>query len=190
MATKTKSGEPDAPAPVAPRAAEEGMGGELDKVRSILFGEQIRAYETRLRQIEAAFAGQIGALREEMADRFGSVDQVLNAMMTRIEEHMAKDRLANADRDADRQADIAGLQERLDAAERAFADRMQTLEQEYRASLAARADALMATLHTQVEALTQQAQSAQARLDSDKVDRRQLASFMNQLADQLNGAGA
>lgn len=166
------------------------MGGELDKVRSILFGEQIRAYEARLRQMEASFAGQVGALREEMADRFGSVDQVLNAMMARIEEHLANDRQTNAGHDADRQADIASLGERMDAAEKAFTERLQALEQDYRTTLAARADALTAALHTQVEALSLQLQTSHTRLDSDKIDRRQLATFMNQLADQLNGAGA
>ena len=190
MATKTKSGEPESPVADAPRVSEDVMGGELDKVRSILFGEQIRAYEARLRQMEASFAGQVGALREEMADRFASVDQVLNAMMARIEEHMANDRQSNAGRDADRRTEIAGLGERMEAAEKAFAERLTTLEEEYRTALAARADALTAALQAQVDALTSQLQSSHTRLDSDKIDRRQLAAFMNQLADQLNGAGA
>ncbi|MEZ4700681.1 MAG: hypothetical protein R2834_10160 [Rhodothermales bacterium] len=186
MATKAK--QPDEPA--APRAVEDGGMGELEKVRSILFGEQIRAYESRLAQVEGVLNGRIDALRGDMMERFDAMEASIKALAGRLEERLDGEGAQRAGSDAERRAEIAEVGNRLQAAEETLGQRLDAVAQEHREALKARADALMDTLTARVNELSHNLQHTHTQLDANKIDRVQLAAFMNQLADQLKGGAA
>jgi chromosome segregation ATPase len=66
------AGSPVAPAKGEPETAE--TTGNVDKIRDILFGSQMRDYEKKFGRLEARLAGETAELREEIKRRFASLE--------------------------------------------------------------------------------------------------------------------
>lgn len=165
--------------------------GELEKVRSILFGEQIRAHEARLAEVEEALRSDVQGLREEMTARFTALEASMMALAGRLEERLDAEASRRGADDTTQRAELAGLAEGLQKAQQTLQERIESLDRSTRASLDERAGDVSAQLTARLDALAAHVEQAAAGLDAAKVDRRQLATFMNQLADRLSaGDGA
>lgn len=165
--------------------------GELEKVRSILFGEQIRAHETRLAEVEDELRSEVQGLREEMAARFTALEASMMALAGRLEERLDAETTRRGEEQAAQKAELVGLAAGLRSAEQVFNERIEALDRTSRASLDERAGEVTAGLTARMDVLAAQLERATSGLDDAKVDRRQLAAFMNQLAERLSsGDGA
>lgn len=51
--------------------------GELDKVRNILFGRQVKAYEDRFQELEQSLQKMVDDLQQHVEERFTQVEQQL-----------------------------------------------------------------------------------------------------------------
>ena len=67
---QTSHGSASAPLPIE---GELVPGGNLDKVRNILFGAQSRDYERRFARLEERLAKETADLRDDMRRRFDSL---------------------------------------------------------------------------------------------------------------------
>lgn len=165
--------------------------GELEKVRSILFGEQIRAHEARLAEVEDVLRSEVQGLREEMTARFTALEASMMALAGRLEERLDAEASRRGANDATQKVELASLAEGLQKTAQAFQERIETLDQSTRTALEERAGDVSAQLTARLDALAAEVERAASGLDAAKVDRKQLATFMNQLADRLTaGDGA
>jgi hypothetical protein len=151
MAKHTKQNTP------IPDVLDQSSGlGELEKVRTILFGEQIRAFETRMRAIEATFTERLDVLRQDVRTQFAALA-----------------------------AEQGAIAQRLAEVERGLAQRVEAVAQEHQAALQARAEDLHQALSARIDELGERQRSTHVRLDADKIDRTQLAAFLTHFAEQL-----
>ncbi|HAV65271.1 MAG TPA: hypothetical protein DCY13_23225 [Verrucomicrobiales bacterium] len=85
----------------SPAAKGKGaeVGGNVDKIRDILFGTQMRDYEKKFNRLEERLGREVAELREEMKRRFASLEAYLKNEFTVVTDQL------NTERDARGEAD-------------------------------------------------------------------------------------
>lgn len=180
QATQTGQDMPPAGSPAAPPDAS------MDKVRSLLFGSQMRDYERRLAELSDRLASEAARLSEEQSARLAKLDTFLRSEL---------ERLTNQDRQErqERAAAIEDLAGRLTALQRDLSTRISDLDgrvsQEaldlrgaLREQAAEQAEALLRTR----QELTAGLERERARLHDEKTSRDELAQLFTELALRLN----
>ena len=159
--------------------------GNLEKVRDILFGNQMREVDRRFARLEERLSKETRDLKEDIKRRLDALEAYANketdALGTQIRQEHA-DRVEANTRLARDLADTAGTFERRSAAlEEQLARsqrelRQQMLEQHHRLSddLKERIDEVLAALARETH-----------ELRSDKTDRLALASLLKEMAMRL-----
>ncbi len=161
-------------------AGEFPVGNDLDQLRTILFGNQARAIEKRLNDLEL----HLDTVRRELAQRF-------DERITALAESSAED-LAKVEADQNRQN--KDLQDRLDNLAADFNRQMQTVQKELTQQIDNQAtDLQRKLLEFQSEArqrdddLRVELLALGAMLDNQKTGRDELAQMLIQLGEQLQG---
>jgi uncharacterized membrane protein YccC len=73
-AEKAKAGAVESPSQPQLRSEEVGGVGNIEKVRDILFGTQMRDYEKRFARMEERMSREVANLRDETKKRFDAVE--------------------------------------------------------------------------------------------------------------------
>jgi len=63
--------------------------GELDKVRNILFGRQVKAYEDRFDELEQNLHKMIAGLEQRLDDRLGEMEQKIDDLDGQTDHHFS-----------------------------------------------------------------------------------------------------
>src|SRR3979409_1479285 len=103
MSTANKQTAQDAPTdgqagqPLESGAEELGGGGNIDKIREILFGIQMRDYEKRFARLEERLLKESGDLREEAKKRFDSLELYIKHEMEALTERLTAEQHARTE---------------------------------------------------------------------------------------------
>ncbi len=188
MATNKKAISIDAKAAIA--AAESmGSGAEapgVDKIRELLFGNQMQDYDRRFSVMEDRFLQKLRDVESESARGLGSFETSMKKQMESMAAQFRNDKevLAEADKALDRslRENIASLEKRasqtadhLGRVERESMDRLERASQTLRDELRKRGEDLNGTL-----------QRMFADLSNVKTDRNLLAGLFVEIARCLN----
>lgn len=166
--------------------ADGGGPGNVDQIRDILFGRQMRDYEQRFQRLEDSFRQELAALRED-----------LRAQLETLEQHFTRELAAAGaalDREVrDRHADVRGLGEDLRKASDETRARLSDLETdldgratELREQILDRADALARDAQARDERLSGELAAATRELRTIKVDRGTLAQLLADVAMRIS----
>ncbi len=177
--------EPGAPETERRSVAESGSGASIDKVRDILFGNQMREVERRFARLEERLAKDTADLKDETRRRLDALeaharrefealaDQIRAEHADRVDAHAAASgELKEASRSLERR--IATLDDQLSKGHREL--RQQILEQQQHLS-----DDLRAKVEDVLATVAREAQ----QLRSDKTDRAALAALLTEMAVRL-----
>ena len=163
-----------------PDVGEIPMGNDLDQLRSILFGNQARAIEKRLNDLEL----YLDTVRRELTQHF-------EERITSLADSTAAD-LAKVEADQNKQN--KALQDHLDQLAANFNKQLQTAQKELTQQLDKQASDLQRKLlEFQTEArqrdddLRVELLTLGAMLDNQKAGRAELAQFLIQMGEQLQG---
>lgn len=181
----TKPTSPTSPADSKAGAADDLAGGNIDKVRDILFGGQMRDYERRFARLEERLAQETAEMKEEVRRRLAALEQFIkqeaDSLADRIKtEH---DERTDATKDLSREAHenakafekkTGQLDDQIGRAQRD--SRQQILELHQRMS-----DELRQKVEEVLARLNQEA----SELRSDKTDRATLAALLTEMAMRL-----
>jgi hypothetical protein len=161
-------------------AGELPLGNDLDQLRTILFGNQARAIEKRLNDLEL----YLDTVRREMTQQF-------DERITALAESSAED-LAKAEAEQNRQN--KDLQDRLDKLATDLSKQLQAVQKELTQQIDRQASDLQRKLlEFQSEArqrdddLRVELLALGAMLDNQKTGRDELAQMLIQLGGQLQG---
>ena len=90
--TKKSASSPNETAARAPASKGETAGpetaGNVDKIRDILFGSQMRDYEKKFGRFEERLAGETAELREEIKRRFASLEAYVKNEFTALADQL------------------------------------------------------------------------------------------------------
>jgi seryl-tRNA synthetase len=171
---------------VATSAGEELGGGNIDKVRDILFGGQMRDYERRFSRLDERLAQETAALREEVRNRLSALEQFVRQETESLAERIRSehDERSDATKELSREQREAvkafekktgQLDDQLDRAQRETRQQILELHQRMSEELRVRTEELLARLSREA-----------SELRHDKTDRATLAALLTEMAMRLN----
>lgn len=163
--------------------------GNVDKIRDILFGTQMRDYERRFAQTEERLQREATNLREDMGRRLLATEQYLRSELESLSSSLKAE-------ERDRIQGVRDAMDALGATQRDFADRLAMMteqqgqqQRELRALLMEAQRNLsdeMARRHSEMaDALRREA----ASLRDAKADRAALAAMFAEVAERLATGG-
>lgn len=204
---------------VAPETAtpsmDSGMAGELERVRDLLFGRQVKAQDSRLSSLE----NQVQAVQRELTtlleEKITSLNHSLTSQLealrrelsSRLDEQAAKqqtenqttvntltDRLDFQDKDHAEKLRTAqkGLSERIDALSTESNSQLRKIQEE----LSSRTESAQSEFSERINTLRQETRSSDAKLGDDlavlgnmlgsqKVSRREMTQILVEMAQRL-----
>jgi seryl-tRNA synthetase len=183
--TKTKQ-PPPAKKNSKTTSADEAGGGNIDKVRDILFGGQMRDYERRFVRFEERLAQETAELKEDMRKRLAALEQFVKqetaSMADRIKaEH---DERTAAAKDLTRE-----VREGAKAFEKKTAqidDQIEKLQRELRKQILDLHKRLSDDLREKIDDVMARLSQESSDLRNDKMDRAALAALLNEMALRLS----
>ncbi len=157
--------------------------GNIDKIRDILFGNNIRDYDKRFAQLEERLNAAMEDMRAETRRMFGALESYVKDEVRSLLDQIKTEQgdRAEADRTLERELDkllkrVAKDEEHATAAHRearqALLDQSKSLHEE-----------IQAAARTLAEALKRESQD----LRFIKTDRSVLAAVLNEMAARING---
>jgi len=193
---REKEKSPAKPTPVEIAVAEtaEASGASVDKIRDILFGSQIKNYETRFARLEEALARESAEIKDTMRRRLDS----LEAFFKKETESLAS-RL-KAERD-EREETLNEIARELKAASAQLSKKILDLDNKGAQDRSAARQELMAESRKLLDEIRQRNDSLSSLLETRvselrnaKTDRSALAALFVELAVRLkdesdNGKG-
>ena len=169
--------EPIKPAEEAkPRAAAEVQGaGNVEKIRDILFGSQMRDYEHRFARLEETLLKESADLRESTRKRFEALESYLRKEFEVLESRLKAERDERGSAHDTLAKRIGELNDQTSAAHRDLRATMLQQSKELSEEIERRHQEISATLDRRFQ-----------ELRKDKTDRAALAALFTEVALRLN----
>ena len=168
-----------------PAPPDAGGAASIDKVRDILFGNQVREFERRFARLEERILKETSDLKADVWNRVSALEEYTKKEMESLTEHLKADHDDRVESDATLSREIkdsaASLTRRITTVDEQLAKsqrelRQQILEQNQRLSddIRKKMDEVLATLASEAQTLR-----------SDKADRATLAALLTEMAMRL-----
>jgi len=180
--------QPDAPPQSEPRPVQilrEG-GGNLEKIRDILFGTQIRGYEARFVALEEALAKETAEIRETSRRRFEQLESYIKKELELLQTRWKAERDERSDAAVQHSRELRELGESLSRRVRDLDERGTAVERDLRSQLLQQAKDLSEDIQARHEAVGTLLEKRFQELRQGKTDRAALASLFNEVALRLN----
>ena len=167
-------------------ASEATDAGSMEKIRDILFGNQIRDYERRFSRMEEQMAQAMLEIRQESQKRMEALEFFFKEELVAI-----KDRIkAESDQ---RSAGIKQLSDELQKASTAMAKAIAQVEEklseratELRQQILQQSKQLSTEIQTKHEQAAQELKRAADGLEETKINRSTLAEYLIEMAMRLS----
>jgi DNA repair exonuclease SbcCD ATPase subunit len=176
------NGSPD----VRTQAAEDLGAGNLDKVRDILFGGQMRDYERRFQRLDERLAHETAELKDEVRRRLTALEQFVKqeteALADRI--RVEQEERTDATRELSREA-----RENAKAFEKKTGqldDQIGKVQRESRQQILELRQTVSDDLGARIQDVLSRLSRESAELRADKTDRATLAALLTEMAMRLN----
>ncbi len=168
------------------KSENEGADGNVDKIRDILFGSQMRDYEKRLEATEKRIMQAIERLSRDMERRVDRLDKFARREAEKLSERIKTER---KERTAETKKGSGELGRLSDQVEAGFAEIDEHLAAEtlsLRNSLLDQAEELSAQVHEVQSQLQESLEKETASLQDAKLNREEMAALLTEVAMRLN----
>ncbi|MEO0743554.1 MAG: hypothetical protein AAF089_18385 [Bacteroidota bacterium] len=182
----TPAGDAAVPQHAPPPPASEGSQN-IDRIRDILFGNQMEAYEARFLRLEERLAGEMDTLRAELRRRFDSLETFVKDEVTSLGQRLTEEHGARSEGD---EALAELLRSKNDALTKRVAEYREAAaaaERDLRQQLLEQATRAADDLRDQTEQTQRALQQHVTDLSSRKTDRAALATLFSELAFRISG---
>lgn len=166
-------------------AEADGGAANLDKVRDLLFGGQMRDYDRRFTALEDRIVKETSELREDVLKRLSAIEALLSREIDALNDRV------RAERD-DRSTAARELARQLDDTAQTFETKTTQLDdqiarglREMRQQLHDQHHQLSDDLKRQADQILERLARESQQLQSDKTDRASLAALLNEMAMRL-----
>jgi hypothetical protein len=176
--------ETKAPTP-QPSASDDLAGGNIDKVRDILFGSQMREYERRFARLEERLLKETSELKDDVRRRLSALEsfvrQETESLASRItaEQNERSDVARNLARDA--RDGFQALEKKAGQLD----DQIGRVQRELRQQLLDVQQSLGDDMRVKIEGVLNQIGRETGDLRAEKTDRATLAALLTEMAMRL-----
>ncbi|MCG8426148.1 MAG: gp58-like family protein [Chromatiales bacterium] len=159
----------------------------VDKIRDILFGGQMKDYEGRFKRLEEKLTQEASRLTQDMEDRMNSLEKFMRKEIDLKAEQLQQER-------KDRLDGLKNLDQALQSLNATLNDRLNELDEGNRRSLSDtrqefhdEISILQTRLREQQENLTRSLEEEATQLRNDKVSRSNLSGLLSEMSMRLSG---
>jgi hypothetical protein len=157
-----------------PQADDNAQNGNLEKIRDILFGAQVRDHDRRFSALEQNLAKEAAALKSELTKRFDSLEAFMQQEVAILSGRLQQEQQARGEAMQHLVKDLTSLVEQAGHSER-------TLRQE----ILGHVSALNDTIRSTQDQLSNSLNRSIADLRHAKTDRTALAELLAELSHKL-----
>lgn len=184
-----QSAEPDkrTPPSVSPSESDRAGVGSLEKVQEILFGTQTRHFEEQLNRLENLLAQNLTSLRQEVQDRFATLESTLQREVTQLSGSLQTEHQTRAEIVQGLSLNLKETAKDLEAKLSSLDGQSSQGQQAIRQELANHQKALTGDIQQKTSALSMEFQHALEELKGEKADRMALATLFEEVAKGLSG---
>ena len=160
--------------------------GNIDKIRDILFGTNMRDYEKRFKRFEEHLAKARSALREELMQRIKAVEDMVVSETEQLTQKVKVDRQERYEVQQDLIHELKTLKNELNNRISQVDDQISKDIKQMRQQHHTKTQELTIQLRQQNESLMALIKQEVQQLQEEKVGRSDLASFFTEFALRLN----
>ncbi len=169
-----------------PTQVLRGGAGNVDKIRDILFGTQMRDYESRFARLEETLIKETVEIRETSRRRFEQLDSYIHKEFETLQARLKTERDERTDAGSQQSRELKELADTLSRRIRDLDDRGNSVERDLRNSLLQQARDLSDEIHARHDELATLLEKRVHELRDGKTDRAALASLFTEVALRLS----
>jgi hypothetical protein len=163
-----------------------GGGGSVDKIRDILFGAQMRAYDKRFGRVEERLLKEAAALREEARQRFDSLEAYIKRELEALGDRLAAEQHERTEAVKDLSRELREAAQALEKRLAQVGEQSAKNDRERRQQLLEQSKDLGEEIRQNYKELSATLERKVEELRADKTDRSALASLFMEVALRLN----
>lgn len=175
----------------ASKAQEMDLGaglGDLDRVRSILFGTQSREYERRFASLEELVARELGALKESVERRFEDLEAFVKKQDESLSKRLTSEQQQRADGEKKLGKEIQDVVQALQDNRTQLDEHIMATEGALREEILEQGKKAARDMERGFETLTGRLEENTATLRDEKADRHSLADLFDELSARLRNS--
>lgn len=177
--------DPKANAKAAP-AANPPEGGNVDKIRDILFGSQMRDYEQRFLRLEETLLKEAAELRESTRKRFDQLESHLKKELETLQNKLKNEREDRTAESKQLGRDLKDAADSLEKKIRELEDQTGDAASSLRQSLLDQSNSLTDEMKRRQDEAIALLERRFQELRNSKTDRASLAAMLTEVAMRLN----
>ena len=167
-------------------ADAEQAEGNVDKIRDILFGGQMRDYERRFERLEAEFTRKLTALENEFKSKIEALDAQAKREVEKLTKKAAQEKKERTSALTELAGSVTSLGSRVDERLGELDDHLAGESSEIRRDLENTRIEVMDETNRLISEITELMREESDALQDTKADRVELASLFTEFAMRLN----
>jgi hypothetical protein len=161
------------------------QGENVDKIRDILFGSQMRDYEKRFQRLEERLTKDAEALRDELKKRFDTLENYAHQEIEAAGQRLKTEKSERADAVKDLSKEMRDLHKMLEKKLAQLDDVMTESTTDLRKNVLDQSKALTAEITSRTRELAASLDREVSTLREEKTDREGLADLLTEMAMRL-----
>ena len=161
-------------------------GGNLDKIRDILFGPQARDYERRLARLEERLVKEATDLREDLRTRYDALELYIKKEVAALGDRVKTEQNERAEAGRKFSYDLKEMSEHFEKKTTQLAEHASLHQRELREQILERFRALSDEIRQKSTELSATLERHMQELRAEKTDRTALAALFAEVAMRLS----
>jgi seryl-tRNA synthetase len=160
--------------------------GNIDKVRDILFGGQMRDFDRRFSRFEERLAQETTELKEDMRKRLAALEQFVKQENASLGDRIKAEHDERATADKDLAREVRDGAKAMEKKTGQIDDQIEKLQRELRKQILDLHKKLTDDIRGKIDDVLARLNQESADLRNDKTDRATLAALLNEMALRLS----
>jgi DNA repair exonuclease SbcCD ATPase subunit len=189
---KSEMASPDAKIIVPPAGNGQTSGPDVvgvDKIRDLLFGNQMQDYDRRFSKLEERFLQRFKDVESDTARNLSAYDSNAKKQVESLASQLREEKDLRADTDKEIERSLREQTQSLEKRLRTMSDQVSQLERDFADRLAREVQSLQAEIKHRNQDLNHTIEKMFAELSNVKTDRNLLAGLFVEVAKCLNQDG-
>jgi DNA anti-recombination protein RmuC len=161
----------------------------IEKIRTILFGNQVREIEARFARIEEQLSKDLAELRSDFRRRSDALEAYVRQELDAVSERMSGEYGERSTQLSELQSSLEDLGKGLDKRAHQLDEQMTKANRELRQQVLTQSKQLRDELEASVAEISALVERELKQIRTDKTDRSALASMLTDLAARLSADG-
>lgn len=164
---------------------EEHAEGNVDKIREILFGGQMRDYEQRFADLETRLTKNIELLSSNMEKRIERLDNFVKREIVKLSDQVKEDRKVRREEGKQGSRELKDLAQQVESWCAELEEQIGSETQELRSSLQEQGEELSSLVQETHEQLSENLATEARGLADEKLAREDMAALLTEVALRL-----